>query len=311
MTYSTSAATCPDCGNSQTLHRGEIPATAMFAGRELHEALPGGSLWRCANCHLEFRWPALSKPELDALYAQGAEFAWQGPPACRRDWSIASTWIRKLVPVRAAVLDVGCFDGGFLSVLGPAYRRYGVEIHGAARERAAAKGVVILGSDFADFPSAPEPIACITALDVIEHMQRPGEFLRRCCDVLQPGGRIVMSTGNVESLTFRLMGSRYWYCAIAEHVSFVSPRWCQTVAGALGLELEQYATFSYGRRGVGHWVSDIAKNMVYRQAPSIFGWLRKHGLGGLDVGRHPILKDYPPGWGSARDHFIALFRKVQ
>jgi hypothetical protein len=32
-------------------------------------------------------------------------------------------------------------------------------------------------------------------------------------------------------------------------------------------------------------------------------------MGGRNANVHPELADYPPGWGSARDHFMILLRK--
>ena len=48
------------------------------------------------------------------------------------------------------ILDVGCFDGGFLDSLGSRYERHGIEINEQASQEAQRKGVDIIGTDFSD-----------------------------------------------------------------------------------------------------------------------------------------------------------------
>lgn len=297
---------CPDCGGAERFV-GPIPATDVFAGNVLQKPLPSGSLYRCIQCGLGFRWPRLAKEKLDDLYAQGSDTTWTAGVDRRRDWRVAHEWLTINVPADAAVLDVGCFDGGFLESLTRNYRCFGIEIHPQARNHAERKGIKIIGTDFSDLKGRFD---CITAFDVIEHVESPRRFLECGIGHLDSGGRLVVSTGNLDSLTFRFMGSRYWYCTIAEHISFISPDWVRKQASALDVEIEYMAFFSHAECKFPQKAKQTAANLLYRFWPGLVARLRRMGMGGTDARRFPELAGHPPAWASARDHFLFVLRKT-
>lgn len=301
---------CPDCGSTDVVRGGRIPSTNTFAGRERAYVLSGGFLWRCSICYLAFRFPALEKSELDALYKDGAEDAWDSVPEHRKDWLIARDLCDARFPEGCSILDVGCFDGRFLALMGKKYQCYGIEINSSARRRAQARGITVVGDDFSALVDRMDPVDCITAFDVIEHVRSPREFLTHCVSVLNPNGCIVVATGNRDSLAFSLMGPAFWYSTVSEHISFISPRWCKQAASALGLSVEKYVKYSHGRRDWRHYPPELLKNVLYRTMPRVFWWLRCCGLGAKDVSSHRELARQPPVWMSAKDHFITVFRKV-
>ena len=152
-----SSPRCLDCGSSDSVCVGKIASTNSFAGRLLDRVLDGGYLWSCPNCQLRFRWPQMTKTKLDELYAEGAEYAWDSSPDRRQDWKTVKKWIDD-VQEPISVLDIGCFDDGFLGCLSKTHHRYGVEINSLARARAQAEGVVLLGTDFETFSPSVEAV---------------------------------------------------------------------------------------------------------------------------------------------------------
>lgn len=300
---------CPDCASFEVSQVGKIPSTNAFAGRELPDVLDGGYLWQCRVCHLVFRFPTYDKTKLDSLYETGSEDAWNCLLEARRDWKIACRWLHQNVPKGSSILDVGCFDGGFPSLMGNNYKRYGIEIHPEARRRAETKGISLVGTDFNALDKLAKPVDCVTAFDVIEHVHSPMKFLEKCNSIVKQNGCIVVATGNYDARAFRFMGATYWYSTVAEHLSFISPKWCNKVATELGLVVEIQAMFSHGKRDPKHYMPELIKNIIYRITPDLFCWLRQRGLGGKNVQVHPELAMHPPGWMTAKDHFITLFRK--
>src|SRR5262245_56680673 len=157
---------CPSCDGTRSRIVGPIPASDYFAGRRLERPLAGGRLFHCLECQLRFRYPRLSKTELDQLYEQAVEHAWTSTKDDRVEWQLADERISAQVP-GGMVLDIGCFDGGFLASLPDRYEKYGIEIHRDAAEHAQKNGVRIVGGDFDALASWQGAFNAVTAFDVI------------------------------------------------------------------------------------------------------------------------------------------------
>jgi SAM-dependent methyltransferase len=301
---------CPSCTSYRLVRVGKIPASDLFAGRRLTRPLDGGYLYRCCDCHLSFRFPILPETEISTLYQEGSADAWVCEAARREDWKIANKWIGQLLRPGMSILDVGCFDGTFLESLGPVYRRLGVEMHRAACDRAIGKGVEIIASRYEELGGVSEKFDAIVSFDLIEHVSNPARLLSTLSKAVRPRGIVIVSSGNSRARTWRIMGSRYWYCAISEHVSFVNPKWCDFITPTVGLRVEHRQTFSHARAGFSQKLREAVRNCGYCVAPSATAWLRKRGFGGKNAQCYPVLAEHPPSWMSARDHFIFLGRKV-
>ena len=304
---------CPSCGQNGIKRIGQISAVGEFAGRVLDDPLPGGCLYQCRSCFLQFRHPKLDKTALDKLYKQGNEENWQNTVEGRVDWNIASRTIQTHLK-QGSVLDVGCFSGGFLSTLPEPFQCFGIEIHKFAAREAEKAGVRIIGDDFAALASNVAVFDVVVAMDVIEHVEDPLVFLKMIVAATRPGGLIIISTGNTQAPSWRLMGSLYWYCTVAEHIVFICPQWCEHVARVCGVRVEQIEHFSHlgkDQRTIVRRLKELVRNLFFRMMPKCFAWLRSAGFGKTDVSSHPSLKYYPPGWMSAKDHFVAVLRKEE
>ncbi len=301
---------CPSCGAKNPYPLGRIPASNLFAGRQLDHVLFGGILWRCSVCCLAFRFPRPSKKELDNLYRQGSLDNWSENDGIRFDWQMTVKILEKFPNVKK-VLDVGCFDGRLLGSLDPRYEKLGLEIHADAARRAESRNIRIIAQDFDELDKSPSIADAILAMDVIEHSEDPLKFLAQLTQAASPGGLIIVATGNTSSLSWRLMGSKYWYCHIAEHISFINPAWAHWSARQLDLELIVVKSFSHGDASGGLYKKwrEIILNLSYKISPRIFSKIRRLGGGGIDVVHFPELVDVPPYWLSAKDHILVVFKK--
>lgn len=309
VTINTERCACPSCGsNSHCL--GSIPGSNSFAGRQLDWVLPGGKLWRCKACNLVFRFPRLAKRTLDDLYRQGHDDSWSEQAGDRADWQLVKKILAEHPDMRR-VLDVGCFDGRLLDSLGSQYEKLGIEIHDEAARRAEMRSVKIIGCDFDKLPVVQGGVDAVLAIDVIEHTEDPLVFIARLAETVKPGGLILIGTGNTDALSWRFMGSAYWYCHIAEHISFINSRWVDYAARKLGLEKAGVFTFSHGGGNVSKRARQAVLNFLYRVSPSLFAIARRLGAGNIDVARFEELGKVPPYWLSATDHFLIVFRKSE
>lgn len=249
-----------------------------------------------------------SATQLNRLYQQAAETNWQYDSARRSDWEMARNWTERY-HTEGRILDVGCFDGAFLNTLDAAWDRYGVELNEQAVQRARQRDVEILAHDIEALPHIEQHFEAVTAFDLIEHVPDPRKLLQQMASLTLPGGIIVVATGNRQATTWRLLGSRYWYCWLPEHLAFISEAWCRQAAETLGLTLLHTERFSHNFQPTPRLIaSEAAKNMLYRFLPQAFYALRAAGMGDIDTSHDPNLKKAPPMWTTARDHLIAIFR---
>lgn len=297
---------CPGCGSGAVRLRGAIPDNRMFAGRDVG-SMPA-RLAVCDSCHLGFRTPQPRQSELADMYASGSETAWiESSEQVRRDWEMAVDWVKRSDASR--VLDVGCFDGGFLELLPASVFKAGVEINGAASKRAGERGVEILASDLHHLAEVAEQFDFVSAFDVVEHVHDPSAFLATLSTVVLPGGFVVISTGNLDALAWRAMGSRYLYSWYQEHLSFVSPQWVRRQAPRLGFDVVAIDRFSHTADARFGFLIGMLKNGAYKMSPQLVDAVRAK----TNRSRTEEVPDAPigpPVWRSARDHIFVVLRKT-
>lgn len=302
--------TCTGCNAENVKSIGPIPSAITFAGGTLNAPIMGGVLYRCSNCKLAFRFPQLSKHDLDMLYQSEDNTSWHSSPSSRRvDWDLVACEIATIENANCDILDIGCFDGGFLHSLVKGFGLFGVEMHPGASELAVSKGVTIVGSDFDSMDEVDRKFGVTTSFDSIEHSRNPAVFLKDMAKLTMPGGLVILSTGNADAPTWKLLGGRYWYCTISEHISFISPKWCDAVADQLGLSVEKIIRYSHSNAKMQNRVAEFLINVIYALSPKFFSMLRKWGFGGAEFRIDPCLNEHPPSWMTAKDHFICVFKK--
>lgn len=295
---------CPSCGTTDISTVGPIFDYPFFAGLPLSHPLPSSVLTECHSCHLKFRTPPRDQELLKQLYVDGSGDAWMQASEDRPDYQIVKSLLERKLP-GGRVLDVGCFDGRFLASLSDRFHKYGIEPNQSARRELVKKGITVIGETVDDLASLDQQFDAIVAVDLIEHIQNPYEFISIASALLRSRGVLVLSTGDSDHWLWRLMKGRYWYAAIPEHISFINRRWCRYVAERLGLGLIEVRNFSHQRTSWLQVTRQGLANALYALLPTLFFiWRSK---------RYPdLLSDqlrYPPSWISARDHFAVTFIK--
>lgn len=122
------------------------------------------------------------------------------------------------------VLDVGCGNGARLQRLAAmGWRAEGQEVDAEAAAAAKALGLdVYVGSlDSAYF--SERRYDAIVSNHVIEHLHDPGAMVRRCRDLLEDNGKLVIITPNVRSLGSRLFGNDWRGLEPPRHIQIFSP----------------------------------------------------------------------------------------
>jgi SAM-dependent methyltransferase len=112
----------------------------------------------------------------------------------------AYRWARRLV--RGTVVDAGSGEGYGAAFLARRTRVIGLELDPGVTAHAAGRypTVAFVRGDLSRLPLADGSVDGIVALQVVEHLHCPGEFVEACRRALRPGGRLIVSTPN--ALTF-------------------------------------------------------------------------------------------------------------
>ncbi|MBU6399779.1 MAG: methyltransferase domain-containing protein [Verrucomicrobia bacterium] len=115
-----------------------------------------------------------------------------------------------LFPEKAGgrVLDVGCGVGQVVGRLDAAgFEAYGVEVSEPNVERARKVSGRCQVYDGKHLPFADRYFASVGALNVLEHVEAPEDFIVELARVTEPGGRLVVSSPNF----FRAIGLRDYH----------------------------------------------------------------------------------------------------
>ncbi|MEL6228646.1 MAG: methyltransferase domain-containing protein [Cyanobacteria bacterium J06627_3] len=120
------------------------------------------------------------------------------------DWSYGAASSSGSQSTPENILDVGCGIGGSTLYLASKYRATatGITLSPVQAARATARAETAgLGehvrfqvADALAMPFADDSFDLVWSLESGEHMPDKGQFLRECCRVLKPGGRLIVAT---------------------------------------------------------------------------------------------------------------------
>lgn len=144
--------------------------------------------------------------------------------------------IQKYVP-KGKILDIGCATGEFLSTA----RDFGYEVEGLELSRwsssiAKSKNIKVhrgLLKSLAAKNSRKYDV--ITLFGVIEHFENPRIEIEYISKLLKPGGLLVIWTGNVNSISSRILKHNWWYWQ-GQHIQYFSSKSLTLLGNLCGLK---------------------------------------------------------------------------
>jgi SAM-dependent methyltransferase len=187
----------------------------------------GRDLLRCPSCRFAWVPQGLQRTNGVSIYedADGALFTSQADyyldESAREAAADKLEWVSRFVP-RGRLLDVGANVGLFVDEARRRYDAIGIEPSASAVQLGRAKGWagVEVGSIYDS--TVTGPFDAITLFDVIEHLEEPRQALRRCRQLLAPGGRLFLTTPDSGSLVARMLGSKWYHLDLTQHISIFS-----------------------------------------------------------------------------------------
>jgi 2-polyprenyl-3-methyl-5-hydroxy-6-metoxy-1,4-benzoquinol methylase len=215
---------CPLCGGRRSAR---LYRVANPSGR-----FPGAfELRRCSGCELVYVDPRPDDDALAGLYDEDFYFSTGWSYETLASWVIEFIQSRRRRRVERHVrpgrlLDIGSGDGRFVHHMARhGWDATGIDFSSAALEyaRRIRSGGRFLQRALEDCDFPPGRLDLITLWQVLEHIGEPRSLLRRCHDLLKPGGMLVVSVPNIDGLSSRLTRERWWGLDVPRHLVHYSP----------------------------------------------------------------------------------------
>lgn len=134
-------------------------------------------------------------------------------------------WLKKNgLKKGAKLLEVGCATGDFIKAAKKEFDLWGFDISEYAVEQARlnnpeiSKQIKVGTTEELDFPE--NFFDCIVLWDVVEHLWDPLGAISQLVKSLKPEGILAVSTPNINTITARLMGKRWHFMTLPEHLCF-------------------------------------------------------------------------------------------
>lgn len=130
--------------------------------------------------------------------------------------------ILKLVPEGSRVLEIGARSGELGVLLRDRVRYSGIELDRASTEAARAAGLDVVRASLVEFVNLQAAYDAVVMYDVVEHLPNPHDAVARIRELVRPGGFLVLTTPDTESLTALVCGQRWSAHKVPEHIVLYS-----------------------------------------------------------------------------------------
>jgi 2-polyprenyl-3-methyl-5-hydroxy-6-metoxy-1,4-benzoquinol methylase len=218
------------------------------------------TIYRCALCYSQFAWPRKAAPP--EWYAeQGEYYGWR--------WEF-DLFLHDVKVLRSSglqresfrILEVGCGEGLLLESLSPYGDAWGLEWNHRAAEIGTAKGLRVETTNLSAFRDANPSMKFQIAgcFQVIEHLERPDEFLVQMREVLTPGGWLFLSIPNPDRYMLHLERERWDFPP--HHLTRFSKYGIKKLLDRFGFQVKRMID-----RPIGDSDKKAVLNKIYRKVP--------------------------------------------
>lgn len=261
---------CPLCGDyagfGLAFHKGSIP------------------IYRCPACGVGMALPTQfdAAAYYDSSYFNGgrsdgyANYV-QAGDVLRAQFRQELTLLNKFGVRSGRLLEVGCAYGYFLDVAKETFQVSGLELCEDAVVSCNARGYpdVHCGEVSKEALERFPDVDVVVMLDVIEHLPNPVASLEAAARKINPGGLLLMTTGDFSSLFARVTGSKWRLMTPPQHLWFFTPRSLQTLCTRLGLELV-HLDHPWKKVPIGLIVYQMCRYISLQ--PSLPAWMHQTGI---------------------------------
>jgi SAM-dependent methyltransferase len=186
------------------------------------------------------------------------------------------------LPRGKRLFEIGASYGLFLDVARQWYKVRGCDIAAEPCRYARNQlGLEVECADFLDVPIEHGAVDAFCLWDTIEHLEDPGCYLERMADLLEPGGLLTLTTGDMGSWLARRQGPRWRQIHPPTHLWYFSQETMARTLERFGFEMVWFRHVGMAR-SIGQMVYSLTS--LGRGSPSLLYRLCvKSGLSSLAV----------------------------
>ena len=221
---------------------GEAVACAACGGRRREPLFRG--LCRCADCGMVYYPRRLGAEEAAGLYGDeyfnGDEYFdyVADRRAHRANFRARVRQLSRFLPAGRSVFEVGCSYGFFLDLARARWRVAGCDVaEGPCRYAREELGLPVRCADFAELPLSRGQADAFCMWDTVEHLPDPAGYLARMADLLEPGGLVALTTGDIGSWLARRRGERWRQIHPPTHLWYFSAESMRRTLARFGFEV--------------------------------------------------------------------------
>ena len=272
---------CPICDQDKyrVMHESTLGESLPdFGYKFTPEHLRAYRIVKCLNCDHMYCSPLPNK--LFEQYVDIEDTEYLRNEAQRLATAEKVTSVLSKHKTTGRLLDVGCATGDFLRVARRHYEVEGIELSKWAAGIAQKRGLRVHECRLSELRPA-QPYDVVTLWGVIEHLESPKDEIGQISRLMADGGILCIWTGNVDSLTARLLGKKWWYF-MGQHIQYFSDKTLHLLLTQCGFGKVALTNYPYvlnmasvansiGRyRWVSQWLSGILKSRVLSSATLTF-----------------------------------------
>ncbi|MDI6605558.1 MAG: class I SAM-dependent methyltransferase [Candidatus Omnitrophota bacterium] len=150
------------------------------------------------------------------------------------------------LPAAAKILDIGCGDGSFLRLAKKRFSCTGIEISEYLADLARIQnGVKIIIGDFQVTDLAYEKFDGITLISLLEHLDDPGGAIKKCFNLLNNGGILLIKTVNYGCLNRVIKKENWTGFRPPDHIVYFTPLSLKRLLKKIGFTRIRISAWSF------------------------------------------------------------------
>lgn len=209
-----------------------------------------GKIWglsRCDSCTHVFANPCPSQDFIQSLYSEIEDSLYQAEARGRsKNFIRILSALEKIHPGRGRLLDVGAATGILLDIARErGWETEGIEPSSWAVKLAKEEYDIELQKGIFENATLPKNhYTAVTMVDFIEHISHPNQAILKAHEILSADGTLCLVTPDINSLTARIMGGKWWHFRPA-HLGYFTQKSLDCLLRRNGLYIVKRRKYSW------------------------------------------------------------------